>query len=1146
MKVNILSINLIAMYKKLHNQILSLQNDEKRINEQMEQLSNSIDSKCQDERKKKQEQIDIIDKEIEQIDVYEYGAKCYGAILSTYNPVAENIHPVEFQQLYTMLSGNPHGRATANELLKKCANQKKYYYNEKEKIERLYTTKIEEIKNSSRSELERLRVESNRISSRYDELAEGTNAIAISKEINERAFRFFIKKGIIYETKPCNKTHDIFCLGFIVAPYPLDKAYSDKLKKTFGHFYDITNQSLLLPLCIVSEAIKKDGYYPAINISIKYDQSTRERENEITQGVLFNILRNYTPLTHRVTYIDFDTFNSEYLGYMKKYVGDEGMINFPTNLKQAKSALQKIELNAESEHEKQRQRRFLFVKGIESNQNNELFSHIKKICKNFQKNNITTVFVDFMHNQNYSSTWEGLKFGLSISSINGQFITNKLGENMRFCFFAPPSGLSQNSESLFHAAFIPPKIDNKYESFFDLSEPIPYLSNARKRERLIVNYGLDVKKNSLSRIAFEKMDFATFLMGGSGSGKTTLIHTIITDIIKNYHPDEVELWLADFKYSGFSPYVVKNIPPHIKYILMDKSDEMIFDFIDIMHAELERRERLTGIINTEDRLDVSVKVYLPTILVIIDEFSAVSQAFEHDYSYKDKLDDLLSKGRSKGFRFIFASQDYKSSANALSAFAKKQISSRIAMKNSDIDEIKDTLNIPSSQKNADISLMIDTLTDHYTLYKKQKDDGTIEIIKSLVLYFDKNDWTSRYNLYEEIRNSLSPIDEKTYSGLTNQYVDKHPVIVSSETFIAFNTQKFISAVHACRSDDELALSEDDVIVSFGVPRNLSMNSYAFISKSARENIFLLSKKEEVICSMSVVLSTIRSFLNQNGTAQIWGHSKNQIYRKYKDSHFSKLSIFEGKQNVAKAIEKIYEDIKKRKKSNQLIVLLGMELLYKELNDDLDEFNSSSSSFDIKPLLAKTSEEIDDAVRCNNDEKELAEMMDDFYEKGEAEGRSEEELDAEFELVMQKYYDKKQGKNTSTVKFTTNENNITSEYKEAIDYTDRFKFLLETGSRFGYHFMLVIDDFNNLRDMNLGKGLFNHRIAFKTKSSDISQTIFDSNRATKISRHMCFYSSSGSSSQSFLFSPFLHKGVTWDNWTIDEKGNAVNPSAKYKE
>ena len=81
------------------------------------------------------------------------------------------------------------------------------------------------------------------------------------------------------------------------------------------------------------------------------------------------------------------------------------------------------------------------------------------------------------------------------------------------------------------------------------------------------------------------------ILGPSGSGKSTLLHTIISGLVMNYHPDELELWLLDFKMLEFSRYMT-HTPPHVKYVLLEKSEEVVFDIIDRLQEILEERKRI--------------------------------------------------------------------------------------------------------------------------------------------------------------------------------------------------------------------------------------------------------------------------------------------------------------------------------------------------------------------------------------------------------------------------------------------------------------------------------------------------------------------------------------------------------------------------
>lgn len=48
-----------------------------------------------------------------------------------------------------------------------------------------------------------------------------------------------------------------------------------------------------------------------------------------------------------------------------------------------------------------------------------------------------------------------------------------------------------------------------------------------------------------------------FISGGTNSGKSTLLHTIILSACLHYHPNDLEIWLVDYKQTEFYLYKKK-------------------------------------------------------------------------------------------------------------------------------------------------------------------------------------------------------------------------------------------------------------------------------------------------------------------------------------------------------------------------------------------------------------------------------------------------------------------------------------------------------------------------------------------------------------------------------------------------------------
>lgn len=66
-----------------------------------------------------------------------------------------------------------------------------------------------------------------------------------------------------------------------------------------------------------------------------------------------------------------------------------------------------------------------------------------------------------------------------------------------------------------------------------------------------------------------------FISGGTNSGKSTLLHTIILSACLHYHPNDLEIWLVDYKQTEFYLYK-KKTPPHIKLIGVSKNSRLYF------------------------------------------------------------------------------------------------------------------------------------------------------------------------------------------------------------------------------------------------------------------------------------------------------------------------------------------------------------------------------------------------------------------------------------------------------------------------------------------------------------------------------------------------------------------------------------------
>ena len=162
------------------------------------------------------------------------------------------------------------------------------------------------------------------------------------------------------------------------------------------------------------------------------------------------------------------------------------------------------------------------------------------------------------------------------------------------------------------------------------------------------------------------------------------------------------------------------------------------------------------------------------------------------------------------------------------------------------------------------------------------------------------------------------------------------------------------------------------------------------------------------------------------------------------------------------------------------------------------------------------------------------------------GKDQDEIDREMEEATLKYFselDELDYEDEATnEEVTENSTEDNEEEEDAVEVKSKeynalgdFKYIVRQGSRLGYHFMLCLNNISDLSSTGLQIELFRHKLAFQT-SGDDSVQIFSTRIASKIPEHICQYSSG---LEQYSFRPFLHEGVTWDGWQIDENGKVVD-------
>lgn len=180
-----------------------------------------------------------------------------------------------------------------------------------------------------------------------------------------------------------------------------------------------------------------------------------------------------------------------------------------------------------------------------------------------------------------------------------------------------------------------------------------------------VSIGLDLETKEEVSVRFNSKDYLhSFILGQSGSGKSVLLNNIITSAINKYAPEDLMLYLMDFKGVEFNKY--KGIK-HAKAVLVDNSDpQMTLEILRELKEENRRRVKLwqaEGVANIDGYNKKHPDARMQQILFVADECQVMfSKSDGSSLGYKiqreiaDIVNIIATQGRSQGIHMLLATQ----------------------------------------------------------------------------------------------------------------------------------------------------------------------------------------------------------------------------------------------------------------------------------------------------------------------------------------------------------------------------------------------------------------------------------------------------------------------------------------------------------
>ncbi len=890
------------------------------------------------------------------------------------------------------------------------------------------------------------------------------------------------------------------------------------LKSSLGHHFNETTKMVNCPCGFTTDSSEE--------LFIEYVDRNEAFLKKGIQALILNFIRYFRPSEYKVSVFDYIHYNADVLGplfaltsgknsIIEKTASDsktlrQNIVILADYYRKVEPKLGTLTLYQYNKKQKPENRipfRILIINRAEDVYRASDDPEMSYVVNNAEKFGVTVVHMSKSSDGGSKSKDREKKYLQKskdciriISDSAGNFYIENNVEWLAFKWLDAPASLPAEFVAKVTAATKPKELGNKYFSRYSMKTPV---KSTGKRKPISIPFAVDEDDNVIS-CSFENDLFAAYIMGAAGSGKSTLLHTIISGLIMNYHPDEVELWLMDFKMLEFKRYV-DHRPPHVKYILLEKSEDLVFDIIDHLTELLDKRQYKFSQNGWSKLTDVPPEENMPAVFVIIDEFAQMSQILKetkgagYGADYTIKLENLLAKGRALGLKFIFASQTYTTGISGLTETACKQIQMRFALKNTP-DEIKQTLTLYSDQITPELSRTISSMPAYETIFKWADEDNNVHIGRYRNMYTVGNEVET---LVDKINAVIKPIR----AGSTNNTtcIDKKPVLIDGSQPKTFKSQvPYYREYEATQDLDDL--DDSDILVYAGVPCSFSLAKPFTLCNATAENILIAGGDRD--SKVNIILSILNSYSRKGYDIEIWAHERSPIFKRYKNTVFGKRTQRTDLGEICGQIADIKKAVQKRTVSEKLIVCFG----YENLASDFDVLGDGAT----EPVKQETPRPQRDSSLPDMSEilQRVRECDDPEEKKHIVEEYNRRRAEAEDNAVQKPDED--------------------GEYSGIYDARDDMEWIIKRASNYGLHFLFCFDQGRDFVNLRLDENAFRHKILFPM-SKDESISIMGSRKANEIGDGTCIYSNG---KDFFTLRPHIYRGVPCNGWTIDDTGNIV--------
>ncbi|WQX97604.1 DNA translocase FtsK [Helicobacter pylori] len=312
----------------------------------------------------------------------------------------------------------------------------------------------------------------------------------------------------------------------------------------------------------------------------------------------------------------------------------------------------------------------LFLSGVDALSQNALY-YLEKIMRFGSKNGVLS-FVNLESEKNNKSA-EDLKRYAEF------FRDNKSFERLKYLNVEVINDQGIKSQ---HMKDFADKIKAYYEKKKAVKRELKDLQKDEKfwtessQFKVSVPVGWDINHKEVCFEIGEAQNH-TLICGRSGSGKSNFLHVLIQNLAFYYAPDEVQLFLLDYKEGvEFNAYT-DPILEHARLVSVASSVGFGVSFLSWLCDEIQKRAELFKQFKVKDLSDYRKHEKMPRLIVVIDEFQVLFSDNKSTKAVEGHLNTLLKKGRSYGVHLVLATQTMR--GTDINTSFKAQIANRIAL-----------------------------------------------------------------------------------------------------------------------------------------------------------------------------------------------------------------------------------------------------------------------------------------------------------------------------------------------------------------------------------------------------------------------------------------------------------------------------------